>query len=137
MTKQACIILAATLLSSGISRVAADQTNQSTLSTNSPAGPQPFSTLTPQQRAEKIEALRKAHGFTNAPANLTPQERRARIQKRIEELHRKQAEGTITPVETRQLELLQRSASHPLPSHRALTNNVVKPSVTNSNLPAK
>jgi hypothetical protein len=114
-----------------LAAVRADQTNQSTARTNSPTAYQPFNTLTPEQRAARIQELRRLHGLTNGPVSLTPDERRARIKKRIEELNRKKAEGTLTPGESKQLEILERSTNHPLPSLKLPPATNSSPAVTN------
>jgi hypothetical protein len=142
MTKYTCFAfsVAASLFAGLASGTRADQTNQSVpaTGTNRPPTLEQWNTLTPEQRAAKIQELRRMHGYTNSAVQLTPEQRRARIQKRLEELRRKQAEGTLTPVETKQLELLQRSTNHPLPSLRLLqTNSVHRAGTTNFNLLSK
>jgi hypothetical protein len=73
-----------------------------------------FRNLTPEQQRAKILELRRAHGYTNnVPENLTAAQRRAKIQARIDELHKKQAEGTLTPIESKQLKLLEAHTNRP------------------------
>jgi hypothetical protein len=109
----------------------ADQTNQAPGATNSQPARPPFNSLTPEERAARIQELRTMHGFTNAPVGLSPAERQARIKKRIEELHRKKAEGTLTPAESKQLEILERSTNRPLPSLRLPQTTNSSPQATN------
>ena len=118
--------------------VRAELTNQSNSLSNRVDSHQQVQPLTPEQRTAMIQELQRTHGFTNAPVRMTVEERRARMQKRIAELDRKRAEGTLTPVERRQLELLERSTNHPLASvKRPLPKLATPPGTTNFNLLSK
>ena len=91
-------------------------TNQPSAATNHHNLREDFKNLTPEQRRAKIQELRQMHGVsTNLPVSLTLEERRARIKKRIEELEQKKKLGTITPLERRQLELMQPATNRPVP----------------------
>lgn len=67
--------------------------------------------LAPEERRERIRALRQQRA---APAGEQPSaeaRRRALLQRKIEELRRKQADGSITPPERALLERLQRAVA--------------------------
>src|SRR5882724_4215931 len=62
--------------------------------------------LTPEQRRQKIEEFRARHaatGTNSAALAPTQQERIDRVKSLIEQMHRKNAAGSLTPAQQRQL----------------------------------
>jgi len=66
--------------------------------------------LTPEQRRQKMEEFRARHaaaGTNSAVPALTQQERIARVKTLIEQMRRKNAAGSLTPAQQRQLTNLE------------------------------
>ncbi len=84
--------------------------------------------LSPEERRAKMQELRQRRGLTNAAPNriVSPEERRAKLEARLAELRAKKANGTLTSVEERQLEGLERFSQHRQPGLPTL------PQATNS-----
>jgi DNA-binding response OmpR family regulator len=128
----------ATLCAAMTASAPAGQTNLTHTATNRVDFRHQFRSLTPEQQQAVLRELQLKHGLTNAPLSLTPEERRARKQKRIEELRHKEAEGTITPVERRVLDLLLSSTNRPVSSTQQVSPaKGLKPATTNFNFLSK
>jgi hypothetical protein len=87
--------------------------------------------LTPEQRRQKIEEFRASHaaaGTNSAVPGLTQQERIARVKTLIEQMQRKNAAGSLTPAQQRQLTNLEAV----LKRLEAQTNKAPSNSSTNS-----
>ena len=65
--------------------------------------------LSPEERRAKLQQLREQRaGLTNsANARINPEERRAKIKSRLEDIRKKKDQGTLTPMEQKQLDRLE------------------------------
>ncbi|MEK7708048.1 MAG: hypothetical protein AAB380_08650 [Verrucomicrobiota bacterium] len=67
--------------------------------------------MTPEERRAKIEALRKERAAATKPApGVAAEQRRAQLQKKLEDLRRKKTDGSITPQEQSLLDRMECSA---------------------------
>jgi hypothetical protein len=71
--------------------------------------PEEWQKMTPEERQAKMKEMREK------AANMTPEQREAqrkmfreRMEKRLEELKKKKADGSITEQETKQMEMLEK-----------------------------
>ena len=124
--KRAFFICLLSFFANGVAPVRADETNSPALEkrdpklellrTNQFAGDpstnevEQLRNLTPEQRRQKMEEFRARHaaaGTNSAVPALTQQERIARVKTLIEQMRRKNAAGSLTPAQQRQLTNLE------------------------------
>ena len=87
----------------------ADETNSTAAVSNREQIRQRLLNLPPEERRALIQELRAARASENAgqPPDSVAEERRAKLQQKLDELHRKDGDGTITPEEQKQLDRLE------------------------------
>ncbi len=93
---------------------AADTTNQPPSAPSLEQMNGQLTNMTPAQHRAKTKELReKHHALTNAPAqSLTPEQRRAKLKAKVDELEAKKAAGTIKPSEEKELQRLELALKH-------------------------
>jgi hypothetical protein len=89
----------------------ADTTNVPTVSLDREKLREQLKNMTPEERRTKIEALRKERAAAKQPApGIAGEQRRAQLQKKLDDLRRKKTDGNITPQEQSLLDRMERSA---------------------------
>ena len=74
-----------------------------------------FKNLSPEERRAKMEEMRKAKGGRHSllgTNSLSPEQRRERLNTRLEQLRQKKAEGSLDPAEQKQLDRLEQFNQH-------------------------